>query len=132
MTGLTLKTVIRCMNYERSRRFYVDVLGLPVAVEWDEPGGRGGIVVLGQNAEIEIHQMTARDPRDRAAFHLPTGDDKLELQLVAASLDEWVQRLDQLWPSDGPTTMPWGERRLLLRDPDSVLVCICERRPFTA
>jgi catechol 2,3-dioxygenase-like lactoylglutathione lyase family enzyme len=126
MSVLRLKTVIRCMDYAASRRFYVEVLGLPLTAEWDEPRGTGGIVALGQSGLIEIDQMTALDPRDQAAFHQPVSSDKTELQLQTPDLDAWTARLTGAWPFDGPLTMPWGERRLILRDPDGLLVCICE------
>jgi catechol 2,3-dioxygenase-like lactoylglutathione lyase family enzyme len=122
---LRLKTVIRCKDYGRSRRFYVEVLGLPLVAEWDEPRGRGGIVSLGGDGLIEIDEMTAEDPRDQPAFHQPVASDKLELQLQSDDLDLWLRRVRDAWPFDGPVTMPWGERRLILRDPDGVLVCIC-------
>jgi catechol 2,3-dioxygenase-like lactoylglutathione lyase family enzyme len=123
---LKLKTVIRCMDYAASRRFYVEVLELPLTVEWDEPRGKGGIVALGQDGLIEIDQMTALDPRDHHAFHQPVPSDKTELQLQTPDLDAWTTRLTGVLPFDGPVTMPWGERRLILRDPDGLLVCICE------
>lgn len=123
---LKLKTVIRCMDYDASRRFYVEVLGLPLTAEWDEPRGKGGIVALAGSGLIEIDQMTELDPRDQPAFHQPVPSDKTELQLQTPDLDTWTKRLTGLWPHGGPVTMPWGERRLILRDPDGLLVCICE------
>jgi catechol 2,3-dioxygenase-like lactoylglutathione lyase family enzyme len=126
VTMTRIKTVIRCMDYTRSRHFYVDVLGLPLTAEWDEPRGRGGMVALGEDGLIEIDQMTAADPRDQPAFHQPVSSDKLELQIQTDDLDAWALRLTGAWPFDGPITMPWGERRLILRDPDGVLVSICQ------
>lgn len=126
MADLRLKLVIRCVDYSRARAFYVDVLGLPVVSEWDTARGRGGMVRLGADGLLEIDQMTAADPRDHPAFHQPVPSDKLELQLQTASLEPWFARLTGVYPYDGPITMPWGERRLTLRDPDGTLVGICE------
>lgn len=123
---LRLKVVIRCIDYSQSRAFYADLLGLPLTAEWDAPRGRGGIVAFGGSGTIEIDQMTAVDPRDQPAFHQPVASDKQELQLQTGTLDPWVDRLTGRWPFAGPVTMPWGERRLILRDPDGVLVGICE------
>lgn len=90
------------MDYAHSRQFYVELLGLPVVVEWDEARGRGGIVALGQDGQLEIDQMTALDPRDHPAFHQPVGSDKLELQLQTDDVDAWAARLRGGWPYDGP------------------------------
>ncbi len=126
MADLRLKVVIRCMDYARARAFYVEVLGLTVVSEWDAPRGTGGLLALGAGGLLEIDQMTAADPRDHPAFHQPVASDKLELQLQTADLGPWLARLPGVYPFDGPVTMPWGERRLILRDPDGTLVGLCE------
>jgi hypothetical protein len=70
--------------------------------------------------------MTERDPRYDAAFSRPLASDKVDLQLQTSSLDHWIDRLADRWPSNGPETLPWGQRWIRLRDPDNLLVAICE------
>ncbi len=123
---LGLKVVVRCISFARSRQFYVDVLGLPLLQEWDTPSGQGGMVRFPDGAIVEIYEMRPADPRDQPAFHQPVASDKVELQLRTPSLDPWLARLDGRWPHEGPVTMPWGERRLIVRDPDGLLTSLCE------
>jgi catechol 2,3-dioxygenase-like lactoylglutathione lyase family enzyme len=44
---LLLKVVIRCRDYKRSRKFYRELLGLPVLHEWTEDEGKGCIFGFG-------------------------------------------------------------------------------------
>ncbi|MBI2760196.1 MAG: VOC family protein [Chloroflexi bacterium] len=126
---LTFKVVIRCADYAASRAFYADVLGLPVLQQWDGPAGTGGILALGDRGSggtLEIYQMTPEDRRYNESFSRPFTNDKVDMQLGTASFEQWIERLTDRWPYEGPVTMPWSERRLQLRDPDNLLVAICE------
>ncbi len=130
--SLALKVVIRCADFEASRRFYADVLGLPVQTEWDEPEGKGCIFGLGpsgKDAQLEIYEMTRRDPRFDEAFARPVANDKVDLQLRTDSLPAWCARLRDRWPFAGPDELAWGARWIKLRDPDRLLVAIYEEIP---
>lgn len=127
--GLSLKVVLRCRDYAASRRFYAEVLGLRAVEEWDELEGKGCVFGFGPGARagfLEVHEMTTRDRRYREAFREPVANDKVDVQLGSAGLEEWVARLSGLWPFEGPETLPWGQRRITLRDPDGLLVAIYE------
>lgn len=126
---LLLKVVIRCRGFETSRTFYHEILGLCIVEEWTEDEGKGCIFGFGEQGTggwLEIYEMTIKDPRYDVAFSRPLAGDKVDLQLQASSLDYWIDRLEDRWPFDGPETLPWGQRWIRLRDPDNLLVAICE------
>jgi len=124
----SLKTVIRCADFERSHDFYTRVLALTAAEEWTEPQGRGCIFAVG-DAGLEIYGMTRQDPRFQEAFAHPLAGDKIDLQIRTDSLNAWAERLRGLWPFEGPATLPWGQRWIQLRDPDGLLIALYEEAP---
>lgn len=129
MNSLSLKIVIRCKNFLDSRRFYTDILKLPVLQEWGEEQGKGCVFGFGEHGNagfLEIYEMTKADPRFRAEFLAPMSSDKIDIQLGMESLDAWIERLDGLVEFLGPATLPWGQRWIQLRDPDGVRVAIYE------
>ena len=126
---LSLKVVIRCRQLARSRAFYGGLLGLPVVQEWSEAQGSGCVFGFGPDHRrgfLEVHEMTAADPRFHPALLKPLPFDKIDLQLGAGSLDAWVDRLQGAWPFEGPAVLPWGQRWVTLRDPDGILVALYE------
>ena len=125
MKLLSLKTVIRCADFDRSRDFYARVLGLSVAEEWSEAEGRGCIFAVG-GGYLEIYGMSAADPRFQPAFRQPVPGDKIDVQVRTVSVDECAERLQGQWPFTGPETLPWGQRWIQLRDPDGLLLALYE------
>ena len=119
----SIKTVIRCADFDRSRDFYTRVLGLAPAEEWSEPQGRGAIFAIG-GGYLEIYGMTEADPRFRPEFAEPLPSDKIDVQIHTDSVDEWAARLKDVWPFHGPETLPWGQRWIQLRDPDGLLIAL--------
>lgn len=75
----SIKTVIRCADFDRSRDFYTRVLGLAPAEEWSEPQGRGAIFAIG-GGYLETYGMTEADPRFRPEFAEPLPSDKIDVQ----------------------------------------------------
>lgn len=125
---LSIKIVIRCHSFMESRRFYGEILGLPVLEQWEEKGGQGCIFGFETGGSLEIYQMTPTDKRYDASFDRSFEDDKIDLQLRTGSLDAWIERVQGQWPFNGPKTLPWGQRWIQLRDPDNLLVAIYEER----
>jgi catechol 2,3-dioxygenase-like lactoylglutathione lyase family enzyme len=126
---LSLKMVLQSRDYGASRRFYTDVLALPVVEEWEGSDGRGCVFGLGREGRegfLEVQEMTPVDPRYQKAFARSLDSDKVDLQLGAGSLDAWTGRLSGLWPFEGPFQLPWGQRWITVRDPDGLLVSIYE------
>ena len=125
---LSIKVVIRCHSFKESRRFYGEILGLPVLEQWEEKGGQGCIFGFETGGSLEIYQMTPTDKRYDASFDRSFQDDKIDLQLKTGTLDAWIERVQGHWPFNGPKTLPWGQRWIQLRDPDNLLVAIYEER----
>jgi len=125
---ISIKTVLRCRDFEASRKFYHSILGLGVLEEWNEPLGQGAILGFGsdQSGSLEIYQMSRVDPRYDPAFMSEIANDKIDIQLRTDSVDTWVARLLDSWPFAGPEDLPWGQRWIKLRDPDGVLIAIYE------
>jgi len=123
---IAMKTVIRCSDFARSRDFYSRVLGFSVVEECEEVEGRGCIFSAGAGVGpcLEIYQMTEADRRFQAAFGQPLANDKIDVQLRTASLEEWVTRLRGQWDFEGPEVLPWGQSWIRLRDPDQLLIAI--------
>ncbi len=126
---LSIKTVIRVRDFAASRKFYTEILGLPVIEEWDAPEGKGCVFAFGANERegfLEIYGMTRLDPRHDSAFDKPLDNDKLDVQLGTDRLDEWAGKLTGRWPFHGPEKTPWGQRWIRLRDPDGLLIALYE------
>ena len=127
MGDLTIKTVIRCADFEKSRAFYGDVLRLESLGDWDTPQGKGCIFGFGEKGaggQLELFELTPADPRFVPAFKEPVASDKLDVQLGTRDLAGWMERLKGVWAFEGPIEMPWGEKRIRLRDPDGLLVIL--------
>jgi catechol 2,3-dioxygenase-like lactoylglutathione lyase family enzyme len=127
---ISIKTVVRCRDFDASRHFYASILNLPIIEEWSEPQGRGAIFGFGSDRAgmIEIYEMTQADTRFDPAFASPIVDDKIDVQLKTDSIAAWVDRLRGAWPFVGPQDLPWGQRWVTLRDPDGLLLAIYQDR----
>jgi len=117
--------MLRVRDFEASRRFYVDVLGLEVVEEWDTSGDRGCIVGFGpRGGFLEMLAPSPGNPKHRLEFEAPVVNDKIELQIHVESVDAWADRLSGVVETEGPVTRPWGNRYLWIRDPDGVRVAL--------
>ena len=122
---LSLKTMLRCRDLPASRRFYVDLLGLDVVEEWDDPDDKGCIVGFGSGGGfLEMLAVDADHAKHQPAFGERAVNDKIELQIRVDSVDAWAERLDGSIELEGPITRPWGNRYLWIRDPDGVRVAL--------
>lgn len=127
---LELKVVIRCRDFQASRRFYGEILGLVVLESWEEEAGQGcifGFGPEGRAGSLEVYQMKPGDRRYSPVFAAPFENDKIDLQLRTDDLEGWIATLRGAWEYSGPQRLPWGERRITLRDPDNLLVAIYQR-----
>jgi catechol 2,3-dioxygenase-like lactoylglutathione lyase family enzyme len=125
--SLELKVVISSRDFQASRRFYGEVLGLVVLESWEEGGGQGcifGFDPEGHTGRIEVYEMNEGDRRFSPVFATPFENEKIELQLRTNDLQAWIAALQGVWDISGPQRLPWGERRITLRDPDNLLVAI--------
>lgn len=113
---LSLKTKIVTPRVEETRDWYVELLGLVVLEQWDEPGDRGCILGLG-------------DAPGEALLELHRGDEVfdfggLSLQFRVADVDRFEVPDSGRFPSRGPVDRPWGSRYLFLTDPNGAAVVI--------
>jgi catechol 2,3-dioxygenase-like lactoylglutathione lyase family enzyme len=88
------RVVVRASDFERTCRFYGEVLALPRVQSWDGEGGRGALYQAGSGV-IEIlgrhrpQQGGARD--ERYTYQGP--DHKLTITLVVPSAESTYQEL---------------------------------------
>jgi len=120
-----MKMIVCCRDLDASRRFYTEVLELPVVEEWDQEEGKGCIVVIG-HAQLELCEVPASWEGFDAAYEQPVANDKVALQLRTPSVAAWAERLRGRWAFDPPVDRPWGHRYLYLRDPDGLRVALYE------
>ena len=125
-----MKTVIRARDFEVSRAFYSELLGLRVVEEWNEEDDRGAVFALGvghDGAYVEVSAASS-DPRSQRV-HALAANDKVELQIHTDSVEAWVERLTGRVDLEGPVTRRWGHRYLWLHDPDGVRIALYETAP---
>ncbi len=125
----SLKTLIRCRDLERSRSFYMTVLGLEVVQEWQQSQAKGCILAFGDGGKggfLELAEVAPDSDRHDPAYALPVANDKIELQIKTDSVDAWAEALRGVCPTEGPVDRPWGHRYLWLRDPDHVRIALFE------
>lgn len=88
------RVVVRAADFERTCRFYGEVLALPRVQSWDGEGGRGALYQAGAGV-IEIlgrHRADQSGPRDeRFAYQGP--EHKLTITLVVPSAETAYQEL---------------------------------------
>lgn len=99
-------------------RFYERVTGTPA--HWSTPdfaevATPAGTLALGSTRTVALFSAGSARPADNhtAIIEFLVADVDAEYERLRATVDDVVQE---------PTTMPWGNRSLLLRDPDGNLV----------
>jgi lactoylglutathione lyase len=120
-----MKMIVCCRDFDASRRFYSEVLNLPVVEEWDQAEGKGCIVAVGE-AYLELCEVPESWPGFDPAYDEPVVNDKVALQLETPSVADWAERLRNRWDFDPPVERPWGHRYLYLRDPDGLRIAFYE------
>lgn len=123
-----VKTVIRTKDFEASKKFYSEILGLKIVEEYsEEKGVQGCILRIGKNSSSSFIEISAIHP-DHYYFNSSFGknieNDKIDLQIKTNSIDYWENYLKGKWKARGPVDRPWGSRYLYLRDPDGLQIII--------
>ena len=105
-------------DLDRMVDFYARLTGAPVdrpVPDFAELRTANGTLALGTTRTVALLSPGAAEPSaNRSAIIELLVDD---VDATYASLQAWVSTF-----VGGPTTMPWGNRSLLLRDPDGNLV----------
>ncbi len=113
MDVLASRVLLRPADYDRSRAFYAQTLGLHIFREF-----AGGTVFFLGGGYLELSGAGAA----------PAAGDKTSLWLQVRDVDaEWA-RLAALGVEavEAPVDKPWGLREARLRDPDGVLLVLVE------
>lgn len=116
MEILQSRVLLRPRDLARSRRFYREVLGLPVYREFGPEEARGVVFFLG-GGFLEVSRSGAETASNHTQLWLQVRDlDAVHRHLVAAGV-----------PIDRePTLEPWGLRELSARDPDGLRLVFVE------
>jgi catechol 2,3-dioxygenase-like lactoylglutathione lyase family enzyme len=107
---------LRIKELERSRRFYVDGLGFRVDWEWrHEPGFPAFVQVSRAGMRLYLSEHEGDCPAG-ALVHLYVSD-----------VDGWQAELltRGIVAEHAPVDRPWGNREMLLLDPDGNKLCVC-------
>ncbi len=114
---LELRTVISVDDFEGTLRFYRDVIGMPVADEWDTEMGHGILLEAGR-ATLEIFDRKQQRSIDLLeAGREVSGDVRLAIKVE--DVDDTYHRavVDGTPLESHPIDAPWGDRIARLRSP---------------
>ncbi len=129
---LSCKTVIRTKDFDASKKFYTQLLGLSIIEEYDDGNGsRGVIVQIGSednNALIEISEIKEFHEYYEEAFDESFMSNKTGIQIRTTDVFHWASILNKNWETKGPILRPWGSYYLYLRDPDGLQIIIYQEK----
>lgn len=115
MEVLSSRILIRPVDAARSRRFYGDVLGLPVYREFGDPADPGVVYHAG-GGFIEV-SGSGPAPTGEIAIWLQVRDATAEVERLAAA------GVRLLRP---PAVQPWGLVEGWIADPDGIRIVLVE------
>lgn len=121
-TVVSLKTKIVTARLTETRDWYVDLLGLSIVEEWDEPNDKGCILGLSRSsgeALLEIYE-------GKSSFDY----DGLSLQFRVDAVDAFRARDICRFPSSGPVDRSWGSRYLYFSDPNGIRIIVYSSSSF--
>lgn len=114
MEVLSSRILLHPRDFDRSRQFWAEVMGLHIYREF--AGGHGIVFFLGGGfLELSGSVSAAASPNT-------------ELWLQVRSLDDTHQHLAaaSVTIDEPPTAKPWGLREMRIRDPDDLTVILVE------
>ena len=116
MRAVSLKTKLITTRVEETRDWYIDLLGMTVLEQWDEPGDRGCILGLADSPGEALLEI----------FHGEKDFDfgGLSLQFRVPDVDAVRPPDDPRFRCRGPVDRPWGSRYLFFTDPNGVVVVL--------
>jgi len=127
MDALEFRFAFYARDFEKSIRFYRDVLGMTsVGQWWDRADGKGALLSAGGTAVIEIYGAADGETYE--------GPSPVAINLAlrfenAAAVDQFYQRLAAVGVErvEPPQDRSWGHRSFIVHDPDGIPVHIyCE------
>jgi predicted enzyme related to lactoylglutathione lyase len=116
MEVLSSRVLVRPTNFERSFRFYAEILSLHLYREWGRGTTRGVVFFLG-GGYLELSGSSRTGACESVGLWLQVRD----IDAVGDELEE--AGVDIIEP---PTDKPWGLREMQIRDPDGLSIVIVE------
>lgn len=115
MEILAARVLLRPADFERSYRFYRDVVGLHCFREWGRDAHRGAVFFTG-GGYLELSGRNDDRP----------SPEKLALWWQVRDVDAEVARLADAGVEvvEGPVDKPWGLREARVLDPDGLLLVL--------
>ena len=115
MEVLSSRVLLSPVDFERSRRWYAEALGLRVYREFGVDGRVTGVVFFLGGGFLELSSAGTHAP---LTLWLQVPDVDAEHERLAASAEVTI--------TSPPETMPWGLREMWIDDPDGVHIAIVE------
>ena len=119
MEVLSSRVLLSPLDFDRSRRWYTDVLGLRIYREYGTGGEITGIVLFLGGGFLELTRGGSIESE------VPV----LTLWLQVPAVDVEHDRLaatGEVTIATPPKTMPWGLREMWIQDPDGVRLVLVE------
>jgi catechol 2,3-dioxygenase-like lactoylglutathione lyase family enzyme len=113
----TVNVIRHTRDFETMRHFYHDQLGFEIVEEWDEPGNRGAVVQVANQATLEILSL---DDLAKPGIR----PENLELGIHIDDAHIWLDRLVAagVTIARGIEDAPWGHRSFGVDDPDGLRI----------
>ncbi|HEY5981947.1 MAG TPA: VOC family protein [Anaerolineales bacterium] len=121
---LQLRIALTTPDFERLVRFYTDGLGIEPAAFWQNDGGHGVMVELGQATMEIFDEAQARAIDQVEVGRRISGQVRLALQVpdLKAATDRLLAHGAAL--VGPPVHTPWGDENVRLQDPDGMQVTL--------
>lgn len=109
-----LRVLVGTTDYDGTVAFYRDVLGFPVHEVWDDPDGRGTLLLAATAGLIEVIEDSPDHPAEAprgvtVSIEVPDVDTShARLAAAGATITEPIG------------DRPWGHRNVGLRDPNGL------------
>jgi predicted enzyme related to lactoylglutathione lyase len=116
---LSSRVILRPADFDASRHFYLDVLGLKIYREYGVDGRVTGIVLFAGGGFIELATVGGGMPEASAG-------PSIWLQVDDVDAEHERLRAAGAVITTPPATMPWGLREMWLADPDGVRIAVIE------
>ena len=121
---LELRIVFTVTEFERSLKFYCEGLGIEPAAIWNNDGGQGLMLNMG-NATLEIF-----DEKQAQVIDQLEAEKRLSGQIrFALQVPDLKSAMDRLLAHGAtlvhpPVTTPWGDHNVRLQDPDGMQITL--------
>jgi len=120
MEVLSSRVLLSPLDFERSRRWYTEVLGLRIYREYGATGQVTGIVLFLGGGFLELNCAGPAHGKDPMPMTL-----WLQVPNVDAEHDR-LATTGEVAVLVPPKTMPWGLREMWIEDPEGVRIVLVE------